>query len=161
MSKSLGNFLTVRQLLDSGIRGEVIRYVFLNTHYRKPLDWNDNIVFSAQESLNRMYTALNVINENLLLDDVEISNKVIDCLKDDMNTPKAVAVLHEMVTKINKEPNIDEKIYLIKVLIKSANFLGILYYSWQEWFKINDDQEITQLIHERKEAKANGDFKKS
>ncbi|CAH58045.1 cysteine--tRNA ligase [Ehrlichia ruminantium] len=161
MSKSLGNFLTVRQLLDSGIRGEVIRYIFLSTHYRKPLDWNDNVVSNAQESLNRIYMALNVTDERLLLDDVEVSDEIISCLKDDMNTPKAIAVLHEMVTRINKASDIDKKVYFIKVLIKSANFLGILYHSWQEWFKVDNDQDIIQLIHERKMAKTNGDFRKA
>ncbi|ABD45216.1 cysteine--tRNA ligase [Ehrlichia chaffeensis str. Liberty] len=163
MSKSLGNVLTVRQLLNSGITGELIRYVLLSTHYRKPLDWNSQMVASAQESLNRMYTALSSTNVDLSLDDsVELSSHVIDCLKDDINTPKAISMLHEMVTEINKTADMIEKISLTKTLIKTANFLGILQHSWQDWFKIDDNnQEISQLIDERKKARANNDFKRA
>ncbi|KJV65922.1 MULTISPECIES: cysteine--tRNA ligase [Ehrlichia] len=163
MSKSLGNVLTVRQLLDSGIKGELIRYVLLSAHYRKPLDWSSKIVANAQESLNRMYTALSSIDADLSLDSgVELSNSVIDCLKDDINTPKAISILHEMVTKINKTSDIMKKVCLTKTLIKTANFLGILQHSWQDWFKINNnDKEISQLIDERKKARASNDFKKA
>ena len=52
MSKSLKNFITVRELLDKGVKGEVIRYLLLNTHYRKPLDWTDKGVSDAAEAIN-------------------------------------------------------------------------------------------------------------
>ncbi|WDM85664.1 cysteine--tRNA ligase [Ehrlichia sp. JZT12] len=162
MSKSLGNILTVRQLLNSGVKGELIRYIFLNTHYRKPLDWSDKVLASAQESLNRMYHVLSIMDTNLSVDDdIQISDSIVNCLKDDMNTPKAISLLHEMVTEINKASDMKEKLYLVKTFIKTANFLGILQNSWQSWFAAHDDKEINKLIDERKEAKRNSDFKKA
>ncbi|CEI84708.1 Cysteine--tRNA ligase (Cysteinyl-tR NA synthetase) (CysRS) [Ehrlichia minasensis] len=163
MSKSLGNVLTVRQLLESGVKGELIRYVLLNTHYRKPLDWVNTTLANAQESLNRMYTALSSVNVDLSLDDnVELSSDVVDCLKDDINTPKAISMLHEMVTEINKASDIMKKASLAKTLIKTANFIGILQHSWQDWFRVNENnQEIDKLIDERRMARAKNDFKKA
>ena len=162
MSKSLGNVLTVRQLLDDGIKGELIRYVFLNTHYRKPLDWNNNVLANAQESINRMYNVLRLIDDDILLDeDVEVSSNVIDCLKDDMNTPKAISILHEMVTDINRVSDMKKKLSLTKTFLKTANFFGILQNSWQSWFTVDCDKEISKLIDERKKAKKNRDFEKA
>jgi len=55
MSKSLGNFITTRELLDKGINGEVIRFALLNSHYSDPLDWTDKLLYDSQKTLDRFY----------------------------------------------------------------------------------------------------------
>ena len=91
MSKSLGNFFTVHDLLEQGVPGEVIRFVFLSTHYRKPMDWTEKKRVEAEKTL---YTWMR------LALDYEIGDippqKVVDCLKDDLNTAGALAELHRL-----------------------------------------------------------------
>ncbi|MGJ8604011.1 MAG: cysteine--tRNA ligase [Marivita sp.] len=91
MSKSLGNFFTVRDLLDQGVPGEVIRFVFLSTHYRKPMDWTEKKAEQAKETLEKWA---------LFTKDVKASDslptKFIEILSNDLNTPGAIAELHRM-----------------------------------------------------------------
>jgi len=158
MSKSLFNIVKVRDLLSSDIKGEVIRYALLKTHYRKPLDWTDSVISESQEALNKFYRLLRYIDikEN---NDAEISQDFIDALKNDLNVPEALVLLHEMAAKINKTSNEDDKLKLIKIFTKSARFIGLLQSSYQEWFASNvNRQEIENLINLRKIAKCNKDY---
>ena len=95
MSKSLGNFFTVRDLLDQGVPGEVIRFVFLSTHYRKPMDWTER---KAQEAKNTLEAWA------LLTKDVEASSQLptafLDALANDLNTAGAIAEMHKMKTEM-------------------------------------------------------------
>jgi len=89
MSKSLGNFFTVRDLLDQGVPGEVIRFVFLSTHYRKPMDWTEKKREVAEATLRKW---------RALTDGVEpgpVPQPVLDALSDDLNTAGALAELHK------------------------------------------------------------------
>lgn len=88
MSKSLGNFITVRDLLDKGVKGEVIRYALMATHYRKPLDWSDKAVEDAQKSMDGFYRQLNGVETGAL------PAEFITALCDDLNVPKALSMLH-------------------------------------------------------------------
>ncbi|MEL7012110.1 MAG: cysteine--tRNA ligase [Pseudomonadota bacterium] len=90
MSKSLGNFFTVRDLLDQGIRGEVIRFVFLSTHYRKPMDWTAKKAADAEKTLRKWYAQV----ENA--EDGAPDPRVISALADDLNTPGALAICHQL-----------------------------------------------------------------
>ncbi|MCL6281919.1 cysteine--tRNA ligase [Ruegeria sp. 2012CJ41-6] len=109
MSKSLGNFFTVRDLLDKGVPGEVIRFVFLQTHYRKPMDWTSDKAKSAKDTLwNWRRMAQDVISS-------EVDPEVLEALADDLNTSKAVAVLHRLAKDGNAAS-----------LKASAQFLGLL-----------------------------------
>ena len=97
MSKSLGNFFTVRDLLDQGVPGEVIRFVFLSTHYRKPMDWTEKKREEAEKTLRKWTLALTsdgLINKRL--GDGAADQGVIDAISDDLNTPLAIARLHEL-----------------------------------------------------------------
>ncbi|UYV39022.1 cysteine--tRNA ligase [Rhodobacteraceae bacterium D3-12] len=91
MSKSLGNFFTVHDLLDKGVPGEVIRFVFLSTHYRKPMDWTEKKAREAEATLRKWHG---------LVDGVEASSEpakaVMEALKDDLNTAGAIAELHKL-----------------------------------------------------------------
>nr|WP_168464911.1 cysteine--tRNA ligase [Wolbachia endosymbiont of Ctenocephalides felis wCfeT] len=160
MSKSLFNVVKVRDLLDSGIKGEVIRYALLKTHYHKPLDWTENVIIEAQETLNKFYRLLrNIDATNIDKSDAEISTDFIEALKDDLNVPEAIAALHGMVTQINKTSNESEKLKLTESFIKSARLIGFLQSSYQEWFAIDTDpQEIKKLIDLRREAKQSKNY---
>ncbi|MFV9878422.1 MAG: cysteine--tRNA ligase [Anaplasma ovis] len=165
MSKSLGNVITVRGLLGNGVDGEVIRYVFLSTHYRKPLDWGNKAVLDAKEALNKIYRSCEEFSAQLLntgLEDVNVHNPVMSSLQDDMNTPAAIAALHELVKEINKTSNAGEKLRLARVLNKSAMLMG-MFRNFPERKLSNirslvDEDEINRLIEKRAEAKGRGDF---
>ncbi|QKX02101.1 cysteine--tRNA ligase [Wolbachia endosymbiont of Dirofilaria (Dirofilaria) immitis] len=160
MSKSLLNIIKVRDLLDSGIKGEVIRYALFKTHYRKPLDWTGGVIWESQETLNKFYRLLRNINvASIEKSDAEVYKDFIEALKNDLNIPEALVILHEMATKINKMNNEHKKLKLIESFVKSARFIGLLESSYQEWFTACiDHQEIERLINLRKAAKKNKDY---
>ncbi|ETX30703.1 cysteine--tRNA ligase [Roseivivax isoporae] len=91
MSKSLGNFFTVRDLLDDGIPGEVIRFVLLSAHYRKPMDWTAQKRQEAEATLRRWYGLAGAAP-----DGGDVSEGVVNALADDLNTPAAIAELHRL-----------------------------------------------------------------
>ena len=90
MSKSLGNFFTVRDLLDQGVPGEVIRFVLLSTHYRKPMDWTEKKRAEAEKTLRKWYTQ--VANAG---SDAQPDHEVVDLLADDLNTHGAITKCHD------------------------------------------------------------------
>ncbi|MDU8911050.1 cysteine--tRNA ligase [Aestuariicoccus sp. MJ-SS9] len=91
MSKSLGNFFTVRDLLDQGVPGEVIRFVMLSTHYRKPMDWTEKKREEAEKTLRKWYAQVSEA-----LDNAEPYENVVQALEDDLNTAGAIAELHQL-----------------------------------------------------------------
>ncbi len=90
MSKSLGNFFTVRDMLDQGVLGQVIRLVLLSTHYSKPMDWTKE---KAAQAHNVLLTFLETTNG---VESVEPDRHVIEALADDLNTSQAIMRLHEL-----------------------------------------------------------------
>ncbi len=90
MSKSLGNFFTVRDLLDQGVPGEVIRFVFLSTHYRKPMDWTEKKREEAEATLRKWRALTHGVEPG------EVPLEVVEALSDDLNTAGAVSVLHKL-----------------------------------------------------------------
>ncbi|WP_120500979.1 cysteine--tRNA ligase [Roseovarius sp. EL26] len=104
MSKSLGNFFTVRDLLDQGIPGEVIRFVFLSTHYRKPMDWTSEKAREAEKILRRWSEFDGPIggdeNENGAPD-----SEVIAALCNDLNTHAAISRMHKLFDESKKSAN--------------------------------------------------------
>ncbi len=91
MSKSLGNFFTVRDLLEQGVPGEVIRFVFLSTHYRKPMDWTAKKAEEAEKTLRRWYG-----QAAQALDNADPCDTVVNSLCDDLNTPAAISEMHQL-----------------------------------------------------------------
>ncbi len=180
MSKSLGNFRTVRELLDEigKDKGEILRYNMLSTHYRQPLDWNTEGVKRTRTIMDRLYIALRQ------LDDVEAEEKapseeVVAALEDDLNTPQALTALIALGKEANKAKDPLEKSRLKGLLLGSGELLGLLSFSSEEWFqgkkvvsgdltvtptlsgksykKLSED-EIEKLIEERNKAKENKDY---
>ncbi len=92
MSKSLGNFFTVRDLLDQGVPGEIIRFVMLSTHYRKPMDWTERKAAEARAHFTRWRTGL----ENRAPNPAKVDAGIVEALSNDLNTPLAIARLHAL-----------------------------------------------------------------
>jgi cysteinyl-tRNA synthetase len=90
MSKSLGNFITIRQLLDEGWPGEVLRFNMLRTHYRQPIDWTRKSLEESEKILSSFF------GHGTSPRDAAVSPDVLDALSDDLNTPKAIAELHRL-----------------------------------------------------------------
>ena len=165
MSKSLGNFRTVRELLNDA-PGEALRLNMLTAHYRQPLDWTQDGVQQSKTNLDRLYTAL----QNL--DDVDadvtvVAEDVRDALLDDLNTPKALTAVYAIASAANKAVDSTEKARLKGELLSAGAQLGLLQMSASEWFQGggNEDglpeNEIEALIAERISAKANKDYARS
>lgn len=132
MSKSLGNFFSVRELLDKGFSGEVIRFVYLSTHYSKPMDWTVKKAEEAELTLRKWRKLTNGVQDTRL-----ISKGVIDALNDDLNTSKAITALHGFA----RNGNIEE-------LKSSAQILGLLNDQMGAWVKENtfDLSKLEELI---------------
>ena len=164
MSKSLGNFVTVHQLLAKW-HGETIRMTLLSAHYRQPLDFTDAGLIQAKQNLDRFYGALKDFSpaEN------ETESVITEALCDDLNTPKAIANLHELTNQIYKSEDSVEKIKLQQILKNSANQLGLLQLPAETWFSwtshsaenILTEAEIDEMIQARINAKKNKDFSKA
>ena len=130
MSKSLGNFFTVRDLLDQGYPGEVIRFVFLSTHYSKPMDWNNSKALEAKNIL-RKWRGLLKNNSEI----VPIPMEAINILSDDLNTSGVISLLHKYASNGD-----------IGKLKASANFLGILTDELSEWCADVDLSSLEELF---------------
>ncbi len=154
MSKSLGNFITVQDLL-SDHDGEVIRLALLLTHYHQPLDWTDQQLVSAKQMLDRFYGALDLVNEPLEAQAESV--EATEALADDLNTPQALAVLHDLANQLYKAPSVN----LASQLKNAGTLLGILGRSSKEWFQGKagaDDLDIEALIQQRNDAKKAKNF---
>ena len=163
MSKSIGNVLLVDELLEDH-KGETIRMVLLSTHYRKPLDWNDDVVLQAKRNLDRLYGALRD-HRNIDVDnEVELPQAFMRALRDDLNTPQAISELFAVIKELNTSDSIQRKSELKSQLIKAAQLIGLLSEEVEGWFNASetvDAQMIEQLINERTQARANKDFAKA
>ncbi|MEL0122699.1 MAG: cysteine--tRNA ligase [Paracoccaceae bacterium] len=93
MSKSLGNFFTVRDLLDQGYAGEVIRFVFLSTHYGKPMDWTDTKARDAENTLRKWRKLCDGVRPS------QVSQLALESIADDLNTAGAIAELHALASR--------------------------------------------------------------
>lgn len=152
MSKSLGNFFTVRDILGN-YPGEVIRLVFLSTHYRQPIDWTDASPKQAKTTLDRFYKAIEFAN-----DDASVEQSVITALEDDLNTPLAISCLHELANTVFKTTG-NERIQAANILKASGQFLGLLNIEPKVWFQGDIDNEaVDRLVQERIEAKKAKNF---
>lgn len=144
MSKSLGNFITVHELLEKGVQGEVIRFALLSTRYNEPLDWSEKLLTDSQKVLDRLYRAVGDVAAG------EVSAEVLDALRDNLNTPKAFALLQAITDPAS--------------LKATAQFLGLLHQPAQEWFQGGANEDVLWIdvqIEARNEAKKARDFAKA
>jgi cysteinyl-tRNA synthetase len=156
MSKSLNNFITVRELLDQGINGNILRFIFLSTHYRKPLDYNDKIFSDAKKALVKFSM---VFSQNAILEPQQgnefILPEIIEALSDDINTPLAISHLHNLTKEIHKNPSKEQ----LSRLLSSLDFLGINARVEQGGDILNHD--VDKLLTEIKSARLAKDYAKA
>lgn len=162
MSKSLGNFFTIRDVLNT-YDGEVIRFFILSSHYRGPLNYGDALLDEARNGLKRLYTALQdtereqgeLLPEYILAFD--------QAMNDDFNTPKALAVLFELARLANKSDVSQRKDYC-RTLRTLGQRLGLLQREANVFLQQGAQDnagEIEALIEERAQAKSVRDFAKA
>ncbi|RQP22151.1 cysteine--tRNA ligase [Piscinibacter terrae] len=159
MSKSLGNFFTIRDVLKR-YDGETMRFFMLRTHYRSPFNFSDANLDDARAALRRLYTALDAVDVKDAAVDWQQPQaaKFREAMNDDFNTPVAVSVLFDLAGEVNRTRSV-EVASLLKGL---AATLGILQQSPRAFLQGGsggaDEARIAQLIADRAAAKAAKDF---
>lgn len=169
MSKSLGNFTTVYDLRNKGIKGEVARLFLLSNHYRKPIDYNDKAISDAQQMINYWYRAIEDMDSEVIESRIKKENlpaEFFAYLLDDMNISAAIRVTNEFAKDIHSGSSDNKKEEIAVKLVICARFLGLMQQSAKEWFKgkkgrdkgDNNDIEIEKLIEQRLAAKKQKDW---
>jgi cysteinyl-tRNA synthetase len=161
MSKSLGNFFTLKNVLKN-YSGEVIRFFVYKSHYRSPLNYSDQNLNDAKAAVNRIYLALRPYKcIQVDLDWTKPSlRKFKDALDDDFNSPKAISIIFELINQLNKETNED----LANEIYSSLKVIGLMSVPQEEFFvKANDvDRDhIEKLIEDRIHAKTQKDYQRA
>lgn len=162
MSKSLGNFFTIRDVLEE-YKPEIIRYFLISSHYRSPVNYSQESLQIASQALERFYTTLRGLTlSSAPADENEYKTRFVAAMEDDFNTPEALAVLFDITHEINRirETDVDKANTLGSQLKQLANVLGILYEDPTTYLTSqvkHDAQQITQieqLIAARNQARA-------
>ena len=161
MSKSLGNVKTVRELLEQ-YPGETLRFALLSAHYRSPLNFSRELLDSAQSTLDGFYLALRNAGDVKSVEPAIGNSPVFTALLDDLNTPAAIAELHQLAKALNKASE-SEKAAARAALLAGGAVLGVLGESPDEWLAKDAEgglssDAIDQLLVERADAKASRDF---
>ena len=166
MSKSIGNVLLVHDLIEQA-PGEAIRLALLNGHYRQPLDWTAEGLQQAKRMLDRLYGALRTLADVKVEANDAVPEEFMAAMLDDLNTPKALAVLFDLAKQANTTTDAAEKARIKSALLASGALIGLLEQDPEVWFAgggvaphIGAD-EIEGLIAARAEARKNKDFKES
>jgi cysteinyl-tRNA synthetase len=160
MSKSLGNFYTVDQILAK-YPAEALRLLFLTTHYHQPFNFTFDGLEQAKQNLDKFYNALLRVKGVSVDENVGADIRVVEALEDDLNTPLALSYIHDLVNQLNKAETLDDKLRYKSLLLKSAELLGILWLDPEVWFKgeaTDETLEIESLIEQRATAKKNKDY---
>ena len=138
MSKSIGNIVTVGELLEQGHRGEVLRLALLSAHYRQPLSWTESLIAQSKTLLDRLYRTVGEAETG------QADAEVVAALDDDLNTPLALSRLAAIEDA--------------GTLRASGELMGLLTMPADDWFRGVGDQRVEGLIADRAEAKARRDF---
>jgi cysteinyl-tRNA synthetase len=174
MSKSKGNFFTVRDIVEH-YDYEVVRFFMLSAHYRSPINFSDKLLEQAKSALSRIYECRNNLEfllsnseqdtfEEHIYEDIDLyREKFIKAMEDDINTADALAVLFDLVRDINTKINTTSKVgkkTISKALVLLKELTGVLGIMTKE----NDDtldETVEALIEERQKARAERDFKRA
>ena len=166
MSKSLGNVRTVRELLEQ-YSGETLRFALLSAHYRSPLNFSKELLDNAQATLDGFYLALRNAGDTSVEASEAHLSRVFSALLDDLNTPAAIAGLHQLAKALNKASE-GEKGAAKTALLAGGAVLGILSADPVAWLSKTDAggdgltvEVIDQMLIDRAEAKANRDFSRA
>ncbi|MGX9608284.1 cysteine--tRNA ligase [Acinetobacter sp. T63] len=173
MSKSLGNFFTIRDVMEK-FHPEVIRYFIVSSHYRSPVNFSDVALKEAKTALSRFYHSFKayraVYGDKLLetLDDTLVE-RFNTAMRDDFNTAEAIAVLFEVNKELNravKEENAEQAALFYATLRHLTNILGLVQHNVDEFLKSDigqdalglSEEQIEDLIQQRKDAKKDKNF---
>ncbi len=171
MSKSLGNFFTIREVLQK-YPAEVIRYFLLTSHYRSPLNYTEENLQNAQAALTRFYTALRGVETDRVaaIEESAWESRFNTAMDDDFNTPEALSVLFDLVREINRLSGAGEADVAAShaaLLLRLSDILGLLQQDPEQFLQGGSsegglsDREIEQLIEARATARANKDWTES
>jgi cysteinyl-tRNA synthetase len=168
MAKSAGNFFTIREVLEKH-DPEVVRYFLIASHYRSPLNYSEENLTKARQSLERLYIALRDVKEGEFIKDSEYEKRFCAAMSDDFNTPEAMAVLFDLVREINKLKDTDKvkSNQLAATLKHLGGVLGLLQQEPKGFLQgeqLEDSaaiKKIEEMLTERKAARANKDWQKS
>ena len=173
MSKSVGNVLTIRSLLEKH-SSEVLRYALLSGQYSSSLTWSDDLLAQARASLDSLYQGLRDAVDTTAQTSTDMENSapeefpqsVVNALCDDLNTPKALAAMHELAADMRRTADKTAKAAIRRQLLAGGWLLGLLYQTAEGYFTQGQpgDSEaptadaIEALIAQRKAARADGDY---
>ncbi len=164
MSKSLGNFRTVRELLEQ-YHGEVIRFALLSAQYRSELGFSKDLLDQSKASLDAIYGALRKVGQIEPDSSVDIAQTpAYRALLDDLNTPLAISEMHQLVKQLNKAGSAKDSVPAptIKGQLQAiGDLLGILQSDPDDWFtqgEGSDTRWIDDLVAERQQAKLDKNY---
>lgn len=176
MSKSLGNFFTIREVLES-YSPEVLRFFILNSHYRSPINYSTEALDNAREALSRFYIALNKVSSVPLVPEAPPVNGFVErfyaAMDDDFNTPEAIAVLFDVVRELNKADTEQRVADLKTELLYLGGILGLLQGDAEAFLKDQrqgadtggasalSNDAIEALVKQRTIARQNKDWAES
>ena len=166
MSKSLGNVLLVRDLLQQA-PGEAIRLALLSTHYRRPLDWSAQRLTAARQALTRFYASLAKVEHVSALADTTPDAQVLEALRNDLNVPGALTRLHALRTELDEAATDTARAQAKSRLLVSAGVLGLLQQAPSmamealapsDWAWTANANRVRELLDERQLARERRDF---
>jgi cysteinyl-tRNA synthetase len=164
MSKSLGNFIVLRDLLAQQPH-ELVRVALLSAHYRSNMNWSEQLLHQSRSLLDRLYT---IKRDSAELRSAPIADLMalpfMQMLLDDLNTPKAFAVLHELTNRFFKTDDLGERAQLKAEIFAITDFLNIAQLDADTWFQGQtaegdiSAEQVEALIAARQAAKKQRDF---
>lgn len=160
MSKSLGNFITIRDALSQHAP-EVLRYFFAASHYRSPLIYTDDVLSQAKQSLTRFYTAMRGLPLAEVPEHTVFESDFIKAMDDDFNSPVALSVLFDLthdIWRLREAGNVAEASRLSALLKHLGGLFGLLQQDPEVYFQSSGDVDVAAveaLIAARQEARAN------
>ena len=160
MSKSLGNFFTIRDVLEK-YHPEVVRYLLVASHYRSPINYSEDNLKEARGALERFYRAIKGLPDTVAVDGEEYVARFGEAMDDDFNTPEACAVLFDMAREVNrlKTSDLQAAAGLAARMRELASALGLLQMDADGFLKADaagkvDAAEVEALIQARLQARA-------
>jgi len=156
MSKSLGNFKTAHELLETH-KGETLRLTLLGAHYRQPLDWSEGAIEQSQKQLNSFYTKLLEVKDVAAADE-KVPSEILDALYDDLNTPLAISRIHSVIREEKDPARLKGKLLAI------GQLMGIMLEDSAAWLGYGQSvsglsaADIEAMLIKRTEAKKAKDF---
>ena len=169
MSKSLGNFFTVREVLEQ-YDAEVVRYFILTSHYRSPLNYSEEQLDQAKNTLTKFYSALRDVEIDNTVDwqqDSKFAQRFKTAMDDDFNTALALSVMSDVRQVLNKaqeQQNAEQKNYCASLLVSFGRVLGLFQQTADAFLAGASDDDVTEiedLINQRNQARVDKDWTKA